>query len=99
MMKTPFQFGHVTLKTNKTDHLHSNLSQFMTDPIFATKHWINIPVYIENLVVKILIIMELPMRLHVHCKLDHDDEESIEGRYKAGSYFIKCEQREIEIVA
>ncbi|POG78436.1 hypothetical protein GLOIN_2v1536772 [Rhizophagus irregularis DAOM 181602=DAOM 197198] len=31
------------------------------------------------------------------CKLGHDDEE-IEGRYKAGSYFIKCEQREIEIV-
>ena len=33
------------------------------------------------------------------CKLGHDDEESIEGRYKAGSYFIKCEQREIEIIA
>ncbi|RGB21364.1 hypothetical protein C1646_778238 [Rhizophagus diaphanus] len=32
------------------------------------------------------------------CKLGHDDKE-IEGRYKAGSYFIKCEQREIEIVA
>jgi len=32
------------------------------------------------------------------CKLGHDDEE-IEGRYKAGSYFIKCEQREIEITA
>src|SRR2546423_7208891 len=31
------------------------------------------------------------------CKLGHDDEE-IEGRYKAGSYFIKCEQREIEIL-
>jgi hypothetical protein len=29
------------------------------------------------------------------CKLGHDDEEIIEGRYKAGSYFIKCEQREI----
>ena len=29
-------------------------------------------------------------------------EKSLEGRYKAGkagSYFIKCEQREIEIVA
>ncbi len=25
------------------------------------------------------------------CSLDHDDEESIEGRYKSGSYFIKCE--------
>ncbi|UZN99523.1 uncharacterized protein OCT59_000790 [Rhizophagus irregularis] len=32
------------------------------------------------------------------CKLGHDDEESIEGRYKAGSYFIKCEQHEIEII-
>ena len=32
------------------------------------------------------------------CKLGHDDEE-IEGMYNAGSYFIKCEQREIEIVA
>ena len=32
------------------------------------------------------------------CKLDHGDE-SIEGRYKTGSYFIKCEQHEIEIVA
>ncbi|CAG8687522.1 21945_t:CDS:10, partial [Gigaspora rosea] len=30
------------------------------------------------------------------CKLEHGDEESIEGIYKAGSYFIKCEQREIE---
>jgi hypothetical protein len=33
------------------------------------------------------------------CKLEHGDEESIEGTYKAGSYFIKCEQREIEIIA
>ena len=33
------------------------------------------------------------------CKLSHDDEEGIEGRYEARSYFIKCEQREIEIVA
>ncbi|UZO09264.1 uncharacterized protein OCT59_029498 [Rhizophagus irregularis] len=32
------------------------------------------------------------------CKLGHDDEE-IEGEYKAGSYFIKCEQHEIEITA
>ena len=32
------------------------------------------------------------------CKLGHDDEE-IESRYKAESYFIKCEQREIEIIA
>src|SRR2546421_8549294 len=40
-----------------------------------------------------------PKRTCPLCSLDHDDEESIEGRYKAGSYFIKCEQREIEIVA
>ena len=33
------------------------------------------------------------------CKLDHDDEEGIDGMYKSGSYFIKCEQREIEITA
>ena len=33
------------------------------------------------------------------CNLDYDDDDSIEGRYKAGSYFIKCEQREIEITA
>jgi len=33
------------------------------------------------------------------CKLEHDDEESIEGTCKAGSYFIKYEQREIEIVS
>ena len=32
------------------------------------------------------------------CKLGHNDEE-IEGRYKAGSYFIKCEQHKIKIVA
>uniref|UniRef100_U9T540 Uncharacterized protein n=1 Tax=Rhizophagus irregularis (strain DAOM 181602 / DAOM 197198 / MUCL 43194) TaxID=747089 RepID=U9T540_RHIID len=33
------------------------------------------------------------------CKLDHDDEEGIDGMYKSGSYFIKCEQRKIEITA
>ena len=33
------------------------------------------------------------------CELEHDEEESLEGRYKAGSYFIKCEQCEIEITA
>ncbi len=31
------------------------------------------------------------------CKLDHDDDEGIEGKYKARFYFIKCEQHEIEI--
>ncbi|CAG8659480.1 5500_t:CDS:2, partial [Racocetra fulgida] len=33
------------------------------------------------------------------CELDHDDDEDIEGRYKIGSYYIKCEQRGIEIEA
>src|SRR3954451_13726599 len=33
------------------------------------------------------------------CSLDHDDEKSIEGMYKSGSYFIKCEQHKIEITA
>ena len=32
------------------------------------------------------------------CELGHNDEK-IEGRYKAGFYFIKCEQCEIEITA
>ncbi|CAG8471214.1 5667_t:CDS:10 [Ambispora gerdemannii] len=31
------------------------------------------------------------------CKLDHDDNNGIEGRYEIGSYYIKCEQRGIEI--
>src|SRR3954451_13364008 len=33
------------------------------------------------------------------CELEHDDEESLKGKYEAESYFIKCEQREIEITA
>ncbi|GBC23884.2 hypothetical protein GLOIN_2v1762669 [Rhizophagus irregularis DAOM 181602=DAOM 197198] len=33
------------------------------------------------------------------CSLDHNDEESIEGMYKSRSYFITCEQREIETTA
>ncbi|CAG8603710.1 991_t:CDS:2, partial [Gigaspora rosea] len=31
------------------------------------------------------------------CKLDHDDDEDIEGKYEIGSYYIKCEQCGIEI--
>ncbi|CAG8708824.1 15749_t:CDS:2, partial [Racocetra fulgida] len=31
------------------------------------------------------------------CKLDHDDENGIEGRYEIGYYNLKCEQRGIEI--
>ena len=33
------------------------------------------------------------------CELEHDDEKSLEGKYEVGSYFIKCEQCEIEITA
>ncbi|RHZ51290.1 hypothetical protein Glove_481g109 [Diversispora epigaea] len=33
------------------------------------------------------------------CKLDHDGDEDIEGRYEIGSYYVKCEQRGIEIEA
>ena len=33
------------------------------------------------------------------CKLDHDNEKSIEGRYKIRFYFIKYEQCKIEITA
>ncbi|RIA82547.1 hypothetical protein C1645_835200 [Glomus cerebriforme] len=40
-----------------------------------------------------------PKRTCPLCSLDHNDEKSIEGKYKAGSYFIKCEQHEIEIIA
>jgi len=36
----------------------------MTNPIFATRYWINILIYIENVVVKISIIMGLLMRHH-----------------------------------
>jgi len=39
-----------------------------------------------------------PKRTCPLCSLDHDDKEGIDGRYEAGSYFIKCEQCEIEIV-
>ncbi len=31
-------------------------------------------------------------------ELGHNDDKSIEGKYKADSYFIKYEQHEIEIV-
>ena len=45
-----------------------------------------------NSAVKMLIIMELLPR-------HYDDEEDIEGKYETGSYYIKCEQREIQITA
>ncbi|GBB84006.1 hypothetical protein RclHR1_10650006 [Rhizophagus clarus] len=56
----------VKLKQVPHPHQFLRLIQLMTDPIFATRYWINIP-------------------------LDHDDEEDIESRYEARSYFIKCE--------
>ena len=31
------------------------------------------------------------------CKLNHEDGKSVKGRYEAGSYFIICGKREIEI--
>ncbi|CAG8778296.1 18042_t:CDS:1, partial [Racocetra fulgida] len=31
------------------------------------------------------------------CKLDHNDENSIEGKYEIGSYNLKYKQHEIEI--
>ena len=43
-------------------YLHLNLSPII--PIFATRYWINILIYIENVVVKISIIMGLLMRHH-----------------------------------
>ncbi|CAG8775083.1 20091_t:CDS:2, partial [Racocetra fulgida] len=33
------------------------------------------------------------------CRQSHEEGQSIKGRYKAGSYFIKCGQQEIEITA
>ncbi|RHZ61246.1 hypothetical protein Glove_349g33 [Diversispora epigaea] len=33
------------------------------------------------------------------CNLDHDGDEDIEGKYKDGSYYIKCEKHETEITA
>ncbi|CAJ0825914.1 6241_t:CDS:1, partial [Entrophospora sp. SA101] len=33
------------------------------------------------------------------CKLNHEDGKSVKGKYEAGSYFIICGKREIEITA
>src|SRR5947209_6727112 len=84
-------------------YLHLNLSPII--PIFATRYWINILISlyrecsIENFdYYGITDETTCGDYICPLCKLGHDDEE-IEGRYKAGSYFIKCEQHEIEIVA
>ncbi|CAG8440577.1 4944_t:CDS:10 [Acaulospora colombiana] len=50
--------------------------------IFVTKHWSNIPIYFMNIVMK----------------LDHEDGEGVEGNYKTGSYYIKCEASEIDMI-
>jgi hypothetical protein len=67
------------------------IPKLMTAPIFTTKHWTNI-LYIGNLVVKIFDYYGITNeKICPLCKLEHIDEESLKGRYKAGSYFIKCE--------
>ncbi|RHZ83613.1 hypothetical protein Glove_89g47 [Diversispora epigaea] len=33
------------------------------------------------------------------CKLSHEDGKSVKSKYEAGSYFIICKKREIEITA
>ena len=76
-----------------------NLSQLMTDPIFATRHWVNTNLYREFSSENFDYYGITDESLCPLCKLDHNDEESIEGRYKSGTYFIKCEQHEIEIIA
>jgi len=32
------------------------------------------------------------------CKLNHEDGEGVEGNYEAGSYYIKCEASEIDMI-
>ena len=71
----------------------------MITPISSTRYWIIILIYKEFSSENFDyygITDEISCPL---CKLGHNDEKSIEGRYKAESYFIKCEQHEIEIVA
>ena len=68
----------------------------MTAPIFATKHP---TLYREFSSENFDYYGITDEKLCPLCELEHGDEESIEGSYKAESYFIKCEQRKIEIVA
>ena len=64
----------------------------MTAPIFATKH----PTLYREFSSENFDYYGITDKTSCPlCKLDHGDEESIEDRYKTGSYFIKCEQREI----
>jgi hypothetical protein len=109
--------GHVTSKTNKTE-IQANplgvstsanvLSASQSKPTYDRTYFLNKTLdYYPNLYREFSsedfdyfgITNEKICPL---CKLEHDEEESLEGRYKAGSYFIKCEQREqreIEIIA
>jgi len=32
------------------------------------------------------------------CKLDHEDGEGVEGNYEIGSYYIKCEASETDMI-
>ena len=106
--------GHVTSKTNKTEiqanplgvsTLANVLSASQSKPTYDRTYFLNKTLdYYPNLYREFSsenfdyygITDETSCPL---CKLDHGDEESIEGRYKTGSYFIKCEQRELEITA
>ena len=107
----PIWNGHVILKTNKTDALVNPmgvanvLSAFQSKPIYDWSYFCN-----KTLDQYLSLYREFSNKNFDYygitdeiscplCKLDHDDEEGIEGRYEARSYFIKCEQREIEITA
>ena len=58
--KKNFELSHIN--TSKSG---VGLIQLMTAPIFATRRWTNILLYIENLVAKISALL-LPMRHHAH---------------------------------
>jgi hypothetical protein len=106
--------GHVTSKTNKTEiqanplgvsTLANVLSASQSKPTYDRTYFLNKTLdYYPNLYREFSsenfdyygITDETSCPL---CKLNHGDEESIEGRYKTGSYFIKCEQHELEITA
>ena len=52
-----------------------------------------------NIVMKVSIIMELILSQYIYiCKLNHEDGEGVEGNYEAGSYYIKCEASEIDMI-
>jgi len=106
--------GHVILKTNKTEiqanslgvsTLANVLFASQSKPTYDRTYFLNkILDYYPNLYKEFSsenfdYYGITDKTLCPLCQLGHNDEESIEGRYKAGSYFIKCEQYEVEIVA